>query len=92
MAELPTRERILREARTLFAERGFTTTSIRTIEERAGLVPGRGSLYRHFPSKEALLEAIVERIVEETRAYREATRPRRPEADVRGRRPTPAAT
>ncbi len=43
----------------LFAERGFRATSVGDIEGAVGLVPRRGALYKHFPSKQALLEAAV---------------------------------
>lgn len=43
----------------LFADQGFTATSVGQIEAAVGLVPRRGALYRHFPSKDALLEAGV---------------------------------
>jgi AcrR family transcriptional regulator len=55
-----TRERILEAAMELFAQDGFAGTTIAEIERRAGLAPGSGSLYRHFPSKEALLKAAVD--------------------------------
>lgn len=47
----------------LFAEDGFSGTTITEVERRVGLAAGTGSLYRHFPSKEALLRAAVEREV-----------------------------
>jgi AcrR family transcriptional regulator len=50
-------ERILREAMRLFAERGYERTSIADIQAAAGLAPGSGALYKHFPSKEAVLVA-----------------------------------
>lgn len=39
MSESPTRERILDAARVLFAERGFTATTIRHVAEEAGVSP-----------------------------------------------------
>ena len=59
--QAPTRERLLRAGLTLFARQGFTETSVGEIEAAAGLQPRRGALYRHFPTKEALLEAAVAR-------------------------------
>jgi len=57
------RARILAAAREAFAEDG--ATSMNQIAQRAGV--GAGTLYRNFPSREALLlavyEAEVERIV-----------------------------
>jgi AcrR family transcriptional regulator len=57
----PTRERILDAAVELFGRQGYHGTSIGEIEKAAGLAPRRGGLYKHFPSKEAVLEAAVER-------------------------------
>lgn len=54
-----TRERLLSAGLTLFAKQGFAATSVGEIEAAAGLQPRRGGLYRHFRSKEALLEAAV---------------------------------
>lgn len=51
----PTRERIVTAAMRLFGEQGYAATTVAEIEAAAGLSPGSGSLYRHFPSKEALL-------------------------------------
>jgi AcrR family transcriptional regulator len=51
----PTRQRIIAEAMRLFGEQGYAATTIAQIEAAAGLSPGSGSLYRHFPSKQALL-------------------------------------
>lgn len=57
------RERILREAIRLFAERGYDGTSVAEIQEAAGLSRRSGALYKHFASKEALLAAAVEQFV-----------------------------
>lgn len=70
-----TRTRILDGARALFAEQGVGATSIVQIEARAGLSPGSGSFYRHFPDKDALLDAVVARelaLAVEVRASRTA--------------------
>lgn len=56
-----TAERLLQEAMRLFAANGYAATSVGAIEEAAGLVPRRGGMYRHFTSKQALLETAVER-------------------------------
>jgi AcrR family transcriptional regulator len=50
------RARILAAAEEIFAAEGVSVP-IDTVAERAGL--GVGTLYRHFPTKEALFEAIV---------------------------------
>jgi AcrR family transcriptional regulator len=53
------RQRILDVAAELFLERGYVGTSLRGIAARVGMKPG--SLYYHFASKDALLEAILRR-------------------------------
>jgi AcrR family transcriptional regulator len=50
------RERILAAAAEVFAARGLAVP-IDLVAEAAGV--GVGTLYRHFPTKEALFEAIV---------------------------------
>jgi AcrR family transcriptional regulator len=49
----------------LFAENGYAATSVAQIQQAAGMTPGSGALYKHFPSKRALLEAGVERFIDE---------------------------
>ncbi len=44
----------------LVRERGFAGLRIRLIAERVGVT--EGALYRHFPSKDAILLALVDRI------------------------------
>ncbi|MET0903947.1 MAG: TetR/AcrR family transcriptional regulator [Acidimicrobiales bacterium] len=65
---MSTRERILDAALDLFVEEGFGGATITEVERRVGLTAGTGSFYRHFPSKEALLTAAVEREVARCRA------------------------
>ena len=48
-------------AMKLFAEHGFTATSVGAIEKEAGLAPRSGALYQHFKGKQQLLEAAVDR-------------------------------
>jgi AcrR family transcriptional regulator len=48
-------ERLLKEATTAFAEHG-EQASLDDIAKRAGVGPG--TLYRHFPTRQALLEAV----------------------------------
>lgn len=48
----------------LFAERGYHGTSVGEIEAAAGLSPRSGALYKHFPSKEAVLEAAMDQVTE----------------------------
>ncbi|MEM1110810.1 MAG: helix-turn-helix domain-containing protein [Pseudomonadota bacterium] len=54
-----TAERVLDVAEELFADRGYDGTSLRQIAAGAGIrEPG---LYNHFPSKQALYEAVLYR-------------------------------
>lgn len=55
-----TRQRLIRVATALFADRGYEGTSIEAVLERAGM--SRGSLYHHFPGKDRLFEAVVEAV------------------------------
>ena len=58
-------ELILDTAAKLFAEIGYEAATTNAIAERAGI--SIGSLYRYFPDKEALLGALAQRYVEQTR-------------------------
>lgn len=53
------REAILDAALCLFAERGFHGTAVPLVAERAKV--GAGTIYRYFPSKEALVNALFQR-------------------------------
>jgi AcrR family transcriptional regulator len=52
-----TRGQIIEAATRLFAEKGFEGTSIEAVLAETRV--SRGALYHHFPSKEALFEAVV---------------------------------
>jgi AcrR family transcriptional regulator len=54
-----TAERILDAAEALFAQRGYAGTALRDVAARVGL--RTPSLYNHFPNKEALYAAVLER-------------------------------
>jgi AcrR family transcriptional regulator len=60
-----TRDRIIAEAARLFDKQGFAATGISAILRDAGVKSG--SLYHFFPSKEALLIAVLERYFERLR-------------------------
>jgi AcrR family transcriptional regulator len=51
------RERLVASARELFAEAGVDVP-VEEITHRAGV--GMGTLYRHFPTKEELIDAVLE--------------------------------
>jgi AcrR family transcriptional regulator len=67
----PARDRLLSEALTLFAAKGYAATSVADIQRAAGLAPGSGALYKHFASKRALLEAAVTHRIDGIVAARE---------------------
>jgi len=52
-----TRERILTEARRLFAERGFESTTIRSVAAAAGVDPAL--VHHYYGTKDGLLEAAL---------------------------------
>lgn len=54
---------ILDTAAVVFAASGFAGTQVQTIADRLGI--GNGTVYRYFPTKEALFLAAVDRGLEE---------------------------
>jgi AcrR family transcriptional regulator len=52
-------EAVLSAAATAFEQNGFDRANVNEIAERAGV--SVGSLYQYYPSKEALLVALIER-------------------------------
>lgn len=52
-----TNEKLLNAARQAISESGPDDISLRSIARMAGVSPG--AVYRHFPSKEALIERVV---------------------------------
>jgi AcrR family transcriptional regulator len=63
------RERILEAARDLFQQRGLSA-SLNDIAHHAGV--GVGTVYRHFPNKDELVEGLFEQRVAEIVARMEA--------------------
>ena len=60
------RERIVKAARAVFADQGIDA-QIDDVAKRAKV--GVGTVYRHFPTKEALLDALVRERFEEIAGY-----------------------
>src|SRR5215218_8125190 len=60
------RERILKAARAVFSDQGIEA-QIDDVAKRAKV--GVGTVYRHFPTKEALLNALVRERFEEIAGY-----------------------
>ncbi len=59
------RERILAAAQKCFIENGFHAASMARIAQTAQMSPGL--MYRYFPSKNAIVLAIIERQLQQTR-------------------------
>lgn len=55
-----TRESVLRAALDLFAEKGYSRTTLSGIAKRIGMT--RGAVYWHFDNKEALLAALIDHV------------------------------
>ena len=56
--EMDTKHRILDEALTLFSEKGYANVFVADIAERVGIKAP--SLYKHYKSKQAIFDAIIE--------------------------------
>ena len=69
---MDTKSRILDEALTLFSGKGYANVYVGEIAERVGIKAP--SLYKHFRSKQAIFDAIIEemkhRFLEEAKALR----------------------
>lgn len=57
-----TAERILDAAEDLFAEKGYSATSLGDVADRVGI--RSPSLYNHFKNKEALYQAVLDRLLD----------------------------
>ena len=55
-----TKERILETALELFAQSGYLGTSMSDIAKELGIT--KGALYKHYTSKQEILDSIVERM------------------------------
>ena len=62
-AAVDRRDVILERAADLFAKQGVAATTVREIAEAVGILSG--SLYHHFPSKDAIVDAIVSSFMED---------------------------
>lgn len=65
-----TRDLIVEKADALFYERGFEASSFADIAAAVGI--SRGNFYHHFKTKDAILDAVISRRIERTRATLEA--------------------
>ena len=62
MEKQKTKQRILDAALELFSTQGFEATSIAQIADAVGV--RKASLYSHFDSKQAILDCLIESIME----------------------------
>jgi AcrR family transcriptional regulator len=76
---LRNREALIAAAKGAFTERG-AEASLEDIARRAGV--GIGTLYRHFPTREALLAAVYRREVEQLAAAADTLLANRPPAEA----------
>ena len=60
MMEKNTKERILEEALKLFAQSGYKGTSMNEIAAKIGV--SKAALYKHYSSKQEILDSIIERM------------------------------
>ena len=66
-----TKEEILMTSLRLFAERGFDAVSTSMIASELGIT--KGALYRHYESKQAVFDAIIDRMFELDREQAEGS-------------------
>ncbi len=78
--EQPTEEAILEAARGLFSTQGFAATSTRQIAEAAGI--RQPTLFHYFPSKKAILKAIIDLAMSPELVFIEAESSRDQGADI----------
>ncbi len=62
---MPTKERIARASLRLFSKKGFKGTTIKDIASEVGIT--EGAIYRHFRSKEDIIDYLLDRITGEIR-------------------------
>ena len=75
-----TKERILEIALELFAQSGYLGTSMSDIAKQLGIT--KGALYKHYTSKQKILDSIVERM--NKMDYERAEKYERPETEPDG--------
>jgi len=59
MSSAETYDKILQTAYRLFLQKGYTATSMRQVAEEAGI--GKATIYHHFPDKEAIAMALLDK-------------------------------
>lgn len=69
--ELTTKEKIIEEAMTLFSIYGYESVSVRKIASKVGIRDS--GLYKHFPSKKAIFDCIIETAMQRFRQRSEVS-------------------
>lgn len=62
-----TRNRVVSETMDLIQKKGFSNTSLNDITRYTGVK--KGNLYFHFPSKEAIGEALLDEMANQSASY-----------------------
>ena len=65
--EKNTKEKILEEALKLFAQSGYMGTSMNDIASKLGVT--KAALYKHYKSKQEILDSIIEKMKESSHIY-----------------------
>ncbi|HXH57160.1 TetR/AcrR family transcriptional regulator [Iamia sp.] len=63
-----THDRLVEEGMRLFAAQGYRATTVADIQHACGLAAGSGALYKHFTSKQDLLEQGMRRFLADLEA------------------------
>ena len=66
-SEPSSRDKILEVAESLFSQRGYAGVGLREVADGVGL--GKSSLFHHFPSKAALYEEVLDRVLSRVEAH-----------------------
>lgn len=64
---LTTKERIFEASVNLFSQKGFDAVSMREIGREVGI--RESSIYNHYKNKDAILESIINHLIDEMGAY-----------------------
>jgi AcrR family transcriptional regulator len=75
-----TREAILAAAQAMLSEHGPHGVTVSDVARRAGV--NRGTAYQHFPNRDVLVAAVLERVGRSTKAMLDATAPTDLEARI----------
>ena len=69
---MKTKDKILEVSLELFSQRGVSTVSVRDIAAAVGV--RESALYRHFPSKQAVFDELLENYLKQSKAFMSSIR------------------